>query len=325
VRRLTRISFTEPDGEVTTLAIDAETGYPILAERLGSDRLTGDAAHGVRFDDYAPVGALSVPRRLVFMLNGDPTSSWSLSDVQLNQALDSARFAPPDALEFVEHPPRFRPTEVAPGVHMVRLYSGPANSYNTLLVEFEDHVVVLEAPLVGAFYPAIRQIANAVAPGKPIRSVVTTHHHHDHAGGAARFLAAGVDVIAPPHAVSVIRAMSEAPHTIAHRPPPSGTPGRLIPVADSLILSDGSRTLRLLQVGPTPHVEQILLAHLPQERALFVADLFAVPETRVFPPASSTFKHFAELLERLGLEFDTVIPTHGVVGTPKDLDAAIGR
>lgn len=323
-RGLVRISFAEPDGAVTTLAIDTATGLPALAERLGSDQLTGDAVYGVRFEDYAPVGDLRVPRAVAFTLNGDPTLTWALSDIAVNATVDTMRFTPPDNLTFVNHPPRFRPSQVAPGVHVVRLYSGPANSYNTMLVEFSDHVVVVEAPLVGAFYPAIRQVANAVAPGKPIRSVVTTHHHHDHAGGAARFLAAGIDVIAPPHAIAVIRAMTEARHSIAPAQPGGNEPGRLIAVRDSLVLSDGVRALRLLQVGPTPHVDQILVAHLPAERVLYVADLFAVPESRVFPPPSATFTHFAALVTQFDLGFDHIVPTHGLVGDPADLQAATG-
>jgi glyoxylase-like metal-dependent hydrolase (beta-lactamase superfamily II) len=208
---------------------------------------------------------------------------------------------------------------------MVRLYSGPGNSYNAMLVEFEDHVVVVEAPLVGAFFPVFQQLAAAVAPGKPIRAVVTTHHHSDHVGGAARFLAAGIDVIAPPDAAAVIRRMGAARHTIAPLPPAAGRPGRLIEVADSLVLSDGSITLRILQVGPAPHVEQILVAHLPRQRVLYVADLFAVPESRVYPPPSPTILHFAELMERFDLAFDHVVPTHGLAGTPADLQAALRR
>jgi glyoxylase-like metal-dependent hydrolase (beta-lactamase superfamily II) len=72
-------------------------------------------------------------------------------------------------------------------------------------------------------------------------------------------------------------------------------------------------------------VEQILVAHLPQDRVLFVADLFAVPETRVFPPTSATFSQFAELVEQFDLGFAKVVPTHGVVGTPADLKAAAAR
>lgn len=321
--RVSRIVYAEEDGGDVTLGIDRGTWLPIFVERSGSDRLTGAAVNGVRFEEYRPVSGLQVPHRLVFTLNGETVLEWSLADLELNRAADESRFSPPQGIEAAEHPARFRPTRVADGVYAVRLYSGPANSYNTLLVEFADHVVVLEAPLVGALYPVIAGAADAIAPGKPIRSVVTTHHHHDHAGGAARFLAAGVDVIAPPHAAAVIRQMAEAASAAGGNPQEGSESGRLIEVPDSLVLSDGTRTLRLLQVGPTPHVEQILVGHLPGERVLYVADLFAVPETRVFPSPSPTMQAFARLVEQFDLGFEKVVPTHGLVGTADDLKAAL--
>jgi glyoxylase-like metal-dependent hydrolase (beta-lactamase superfamily II) len=322
--KVVRISFAEASGEVATLAIDQSSGLPVSVSRMGSDRILGDASYGISFADFQAVDGLQIPRRLIFSLDGGKTEEWRLTELHLNQVVEDARFARPTGIEVAPQPPRFVPQRLAPGVYAVRLYSGPSNSYNSMLVEFDDHVVVVEAPLVGAFFPALVQVANAVAPGKPIRAVVTTHHHHDHSGGAARFLAAGIDVIAPPDAVSVIDAMRKAHHTIAPALP-EGKGGELIAVADSLVMSDGTRRLRLLQVGPSPHVDQMLVAHLPQENIIYVADLFAVPESKVYPPASATIRYFAELVDRFDLRFDTVVPTHGWVGSWGDLEAALAR
>jgi hypothetical protein len=51
--------------------------------------------------------------------------------------------------------------------------------------------------------------------------------------------------------------------------------------------------------------------------------LFAIPESRVFPPASPTFEHFARVVDRYDLDFEMVVPAHGLVGTPEDLEAAL--
>lgn len=319
-----RVSFEDANGSVATLAVDRDSGLPVSVTRLGSDRLLGDVSNGVHFEDYRLVEGLQIPHRLIFTVNGRQAAASRLSELRLNQELEESRFARPDDVELAPQPPRFAPQELAPGVYAVRLYAGPGNSYSSMLVEFEDHIVVIEAPLVGAFFPAFQQIARSIAPDKPIRAVVTTHHHHDHAGGAARFLAAGIDVITTPDAVKVIETMRRARHSLGPSLP-SGDDGKLIAVADSLVLSDTTRRLRLIQVGPSPHVEQILVAQLPDEKILYVADLFAVPESRFYPAASPTVRHFADLVHRFDLGFETVVPTHGLVGSRKDFEAALAK
>ncbi len=317
------IAFTESDGRIISVAIDEATGFPRRVERLGADPLEGDVVNGVEYDEYRPVGGVFVPGEVTFTLNESPIRNWSLTNVRVNEGIDHY-LLPPGDIEYSGHPAPFAPQPVGEGVYAVRLYSGPTNGYNIGIVVFDDFVVVLEAPLVDAFYVPITRIVNAVAPGKPIKYLVSTHAHSDHIGGVRAFLAAGVDVVTTPSAARVLARMAGVQSTLG-RNPLSGSlsSGNVVTVEDSMVISDGSRSLHVLQVGPTPHVSEILLSYLPAEGIVYVADLFAIPENRVFPPASETFRRFGEIVQQRGLRVEKIIPTHGLIGTGDDLAEAL--
>ncbi len=65
---------------------------------------------------------------------------------------------------------------------------------------------------------------------------------------------------------------------------------------------------QLIDVGPNPHADEILIA-FPELKTLFVADLYGFQGTVV--PVNQNALAFAERLDELNLEFDTVIPVHG--------------
>ena len=93
-----------------------------------------------------------------------------------------------------------------------------------------------------------------------------------------------------------------------------------------MTLTDGQRTVELYNIGPTPHAENILIAHLPGEGIIFEADHFPQPASGVIPPAVPATIAFAEALERLGLEFTRLVGAHSPrTATPADLETALSR
>ena len=61
----------------------------------------------------------------------------------------------------------------------------------SVLVEFSDHVVIIEAPQDAARSEATIAVRRAM-PSKPIRYVVNTHHRFDHSGGLRGYVAEGI-------------------------------------------------------------------------------------------------------------------------------------
>ena len=68
-------------------------------------------------------------------------------------------------------------------------------THNSLLVEFNDFVAVVEAPQNEARSLAVIAEANRLVPNKLVRYLVNTHHHMDHAGGLRTYLSQGTTIV----------------------------------------------------------------------------------------------------------------------------------
>lgn len=228
---------------------------------------------------------------------------------------------------------------VAPGVHRVRALRG---GFHPLFVEFEDFVVAVDAP---AGFPLMNQIpATDVAPGpssawlserylelirrqvpdKPVRHVVLTHFHNDHAGGVRAFVAEGATVLATGSAAPAVRELvEETPHTLApDRLTRSSRPLKVEVVRDGRAIDDGERVMEVIDVGPNPHTEQMLVVNLPDAGIMFVSDLLDPTRVDSFPkPAHAALdRWFAGWLERNGLAPERIYTMHGTgLVTPEHL------
>jgi len=161
-----------------------------------------------------------------------------------------------------------------------------------------------------------------MVPGKPIRYVVPTHYHFDHSGGLRTYIAKGVTIVTTPGNKAFVERLAAVPHTI--RPDRLSREPRK-PVIETFtgkrVFSDGTGTLEIIDIGPSPHVTEAVIAYLPKEKAVFVADLFTIPVQGPFPPANPALVHFGDKLKTMAV--DTIVPAHGRIGTMDDLKAAL--
>ncbi len=80
------------------------------------------------------------------------------------------------------------------GDGLYRLTTG-AGSYDSLIVEFKDYIMMLEAGQSEARALAYIAEAKKLIPNKPIRYVMNTHPHSDHTGGLPAMVAEGATII----------------------------------------------------------------------------------------------------------------------------------
>src|SRR5262249_39566862 len=80
------------------------------------------------------------------------------------------------------------------GEGLWRLTTGPG-SYDSVVVEFKDHVMLLEAGQSIARGSAYVAEVKKLVPNKPIRYVMSTHPHSDHTGGLPALVAEGATII----------------------------------------------------------------------------------------------------------------------------------
>ena len=260
-----------------------------------------------QFLDYATLDGIPFNQTLRLFVNGEPNLVLEVLETQVNQPLNRW-LEIPAALERVGEvrPDAFASHEIGEGVFLIG-----GNGTYSLFVEMADHVVAVEGTTVVP--DAIKELRKQV-PDKPIRYGVLTHHHSDHVPGAAAYAREGATIVTFKENETVVREAADDPDV------------KLQFVDQRLSLSDGSRTVELYDIGPTPHAEHILIAFLPAEGIIFEADHFPQPPTGEIPPAVPATVAFARALDELGLQYGKLVGAHSPrVAGPADVATALSR
>jgi len=320
--RLQAVTVATPQGAQMTLGFDPTTKLLRAMATMVADPLAGDAPNETLFSEYRRAGQLMIPGRRVSRLGGEVVSEYRYGEMTVGAAIPDSLVAPPAGFAEAPPPPQTPPVkELAPGVWDVR-----GAGYHALVVAFSDHMFVMEAPGGGSAEIIAR--VKELAAGKPIRFVAPTHHHDDHAGGMRDFIAEGVTIITTPGNRAYFERMGAARRTIA--PDPQALrpqPVRLETITGRRrVLTDGTRTVELIDIGPSPHANEMLVAWLPAEGILFQGDLLNLGAGRIYPvSANPTTLHFAEWVRRSGLPVKTIAGVHMDPGPASQLDEAVAQ
>jgi glyoxylase-like metal-dependent hydrolase (beta-lactamase superfamily II) len=203
--------------------------------------------------------------------------------------------------------------KMADGVYL--LGGGPANSY---MVEFSDFVAVFEAPGNETRSLSVIETISKLAPGKPIRWLISSHPHFDHIGGIRTYLHIGATIVAHMKNIAFLNRdvlsyepRTMAPDIVSKWPPTEVSEGyNYEAVQENYVITDNRRILRVYYVQPLQHVEGMLMAYLPAERIAFQADLFDTHE----PPRAAqlpAMRSLATQVSRMKLGVETLAPVHG--------------
>lgn len=217
--------------------------------------------------------------------------------------------------------PQFTITKEQLGDGLFR-YSTGQGSYDSLVVEFRDHIMVLEAGQSQARAQAYVDDIKRQFPGRRVRYVFNTHSHADHTAGLPVFVAEGATIITHENNREFLERALNTPRTLlddalAHNP----RRARIDTVTDKRVYTDGRRTVEFYHVFPAPHSNGLLVAYFPQERILFQGDFSVNPGQ----PANDHVRALVPALEKLGIDYERYINTHvpAEPQTKKDVTAAM--
>ncbi|MFN2565808.1 MAG: MBL fold metallo-hydrolase [Gemmatimonadaceae bacterium] len=325
------IAGTAPAGPggappVRSFYFDAGTGRLAKFETVLPDAVAGDAVLEVAFSDYRKVGPLMVASRRTQRFAGEVTQDYRYADVRVNTRPADSLFARPAGLtespQTANTPQPERFSQVAPGVHVLE---NVAPGYNMLVAEFGDHLVVVDAPNNSTVTERAIATIKRNIPGKPIRYVVPTHHHSDHAGGIRAFVAEGSTIVTTPGNAAFFRRVAAAnPHTL--RPDALSRSPRA-PVIETFTgrraFTDGTRTLELRDIGPSPHAQELVIAYVPGAGIVFQGDLLNAASDGTLQAGNEGTPHFEQWLDRSGLEVKTILGVHSPAWTRAELRRAV--
>jgi glyoxylase-like metal-dependent hydrolase (beta-lactamase superfamily II) len=300
------VDITVGDAGPFTLAIDSGTGVPSRISSAGDHPNLGDVVVETSFEDYTDLNGVMVPQHLTTRIDRFKTAELRLSRPMING--DASNTAAPESVRAGDEPgpPAVNVVEqaVAPGVWLLA-----GQSHHSVLVEFDDHLMLIEAPQSEARTLGAIAKARELVPGKPLTQLVSSHHHFDHSAGLRAAVAEGLTVLTHSGNVAYYEEAAKRPHTaspdaLSSRP----RPATIESVDDSRVIEDRSRRVELYHISGNAHADTLLMVYLPRERVLVEVDAYS--------PGSAVQPYAANLLEQIRarkLRVDRVVPLHGTV------------
>lgn len=316
------------DGILYTVSVDDSTGLISKIEFTEAHDRFGDLAREWIFSDYRQVGDVQLPFSLTIQDMGMTAQVIEWEEISVNDPLQEDLFEIPESIRETvasfanDTSIRMTATELAKGV-----YFGETKGMSSMWVEFQDFVLVVEAPgSEKQSLETMRQIKETIGE-KPIRYLVTTHSHEDHNGGIRTYAAEGVTIITQERNENAIRDHFSYPFTLEpDRLAQSPQEPKIELVTDRKTITDGTRTVELLHLE-APHAEGSLLTYLPRERLLFESDLFTILRGQ---SGAGAIRPDAQLLydtvTKEGWRVNQIVPGHGRLIQWKELaDGAKGN
>jgi len=144
---------------------------------------------------------------------------------------------------------------------------------------------------------------------QPIKYVVNTHHHFDHSGGNAKLQMMGVQAVSSEHARQYMMDGKQ--------------PGLTnIAFENHMHIYLGGKNVELYYFGKS-HTGGDIVAYFPAERVIAMGDMFtfgdATPELIDYAGGGSAKEWTGTVGQALKLDFDVVVPGHGVVTNKAEL------
>jgi glyoxylase-like metal-dependent hydrolase (beta-lactamase superfamily II) len=287
------------------LTINAE-GVPLSISSKHYHPNLGDVVMTTTFGEMVDVNGLRLPARFATKVDDFTTTEIRAT----KQAVDAqvGDLAAPAAAAAKPAAPAAPNVTAEPLGKGVWLLAG--GSHHSALVEFADHLLLIDAPQSEARTLAVIAKAKELVPNKPLTQLATTHHHFDHTAGLRAAIAEGMTVITHAGNKAWAESMAKRPHT--SQPDTlakNATRLEVIGVDDTHEIKDQLNAVVLYHVAGNPHSDTMLMAYIPRDRLIVEVDAYA--------PGGSYYPYAANLLENIqkrNLRVDRIVPLHGAVG-----------
>jgi glyoxylase-like metal-dependent hydrolase (beta-lactamase superfamily II) len=160
---------------------------------------------------------------------------------------------------------------IAPGIWLIDM---PDLETRSLVVEFADHLAVIEASTGSANGERIVDVAKRHWPSKPIRYFLFSHFHPHYLGGVRAFIAEGATIVTTPGNESVVRKAAARPFTMEpDRLARSPRAPDIRVFSKRIELADSTNTLVGIDIGErSDHTAEFTIFWLPRQKVVFEAE-----------------------------------------------------
>jgi glyoxylase-like metal-dependent hydrolase (beta-lactamase superfamily II) len=321
---------SRPDGDGVEVSFSTDGKHRYVGRIDAKDRVEwvktwidtpvlGDTLVETRFTDYKDFGGLQFPAEITRLEGG-----WPILHLKTASAKLGGPVALPVPANLAEAPAvTVKADKIAEGVYYLT-----GGTHHSVGVEQKDHWVLIEAPLNEERSLALIKKLGEIAPGKPIKYVVSSHVHFDHSGGLRTLVDAGATVVAHELDKPYFEKAWSEPRTLhPDRLAQSKKSAKFETWAEKYVISDGERSIELYRLAGSGHSDDLVAVYLPKEKVLVEADAFT-PLAADAPLPKSPNPYSVNLYEnilKLKLEPTQIAALHGPrITNLNDLRAAIG-
>lgn len=325
-RKYEAVSAPMGDGQVYRFYFSPETYLLEIVENLHYSSDFGDILVRRVFSDPQIVDGITLPTQVKMAYNGNEIFNYKLKNLA---------FGPKVKLQLVELPEGFQQAKtnqagsemqtrsIAEHVYLIENLAG--RDYNVMFADLGEFLIVFEAPIdLWASNIAMAEIRK-VFPEKPIRFVMVTHFHDDHAAGVRTYMAQGISVITTPGNRAHFETVARLKHSFHAE-------NNLLTVAEPKFeivknrfheIKGNNLTVQFLDLGPNAHVDENIVAYIPDRGILFQGDFFRVPPDRTRPERlRDEGVAFLNSIKEKNLTFNQLVGAHGPIGSIEDLERA---
>ena len=280
------VAFTY-NGAKVTLYLNSHTSMPTMLQIVADDTfgIWGDVEleRWYTFWTLQP-GGWQYPQQVTTTWNGSPHADQTVFTIEVNAALDEARFAIPDDAAAAFRKRRDAAGAAMTGMRAARLDPSKAiraaedvvvfpGSWAVTLVRQPDGIVVLEAPIGSAYSAQVIGAAAATFPGVPIKAVVTTSDAWPHLGGVREYVARGIPIYALDLNKPILERLIAATHS---KTPDALARASRAPewhlVSEKTTIGSGETRVDVIPVRGEGS-ERMMMVHLPALNLLYATDL----------------------------------------------------
>jgi glyoxylase-like metal-dependent hydrolase (beta-lactamase superfamily II) len=320
IENLESVDVMTGDGDEFTLYIETATKLPVRVQWTTYDINLGNVIAEMAFGGYENVDGLQLPTLFTSYVDRFKTAELTVTHAVNG---DVGNLAAPDDVKSATGPAPRASVEVEEVSRGIWYLTG--ESHHSVVVEFADHLTLIEAPQNDLRSLAVIEKARGLNPDKPLTHVISTHHHFDHSGGIRAAISEGLTIITHEAGLQFYqdiasRSHSLSPDTLARTPQTL----KIETIGEKTILSDSARTIEIYPIAESGHANTLLMVYFPAQRLLAFADVFT-PATSDFAakPRFPFVRNLVQNVQDYGLRVDRVLPMHGRMVPYSEVRAAV--
>jgi hypothetical protein len=281
---------------------------------LSNDDLHGDVLTAYIYSNYTHEGKLSYPKNVsIEKLNGKVHDEVSISDVAMVSDMPALLTRPKD-YAIKEKPIEKTDISVEHYNEHIHFVNMRHVGIKAMVAEFNDFVLVTEAPLNNTNGELLIAEVRKIAPGKATRYFSFGHHHPHYLGGMRSFIHKGATVLTAKDDIPYLNYLANAAHSL--KPDSLQLSPRslnLQEIDDSITITDGTYAMNIYHIGQkSGHTSDYLIYYFPEEKLLFEGDLVWIASKGDLQKAGPTQAGLYNAIKDLNLNVKTIVQSWNI-------------